>query len=374
MASDHQWYELKNTQDLITPALLLYPERVRQNALKMIDMAGGTERLRPHVKTHKMAEIIDMQMQMGIQKFKCATIPEAELLARCGAKDVLLAMQPVGIQIRRLFQLVETYPETSFSTLVDNTDSVAQIKKEVRSRGVAMHLWLDLNNGMNRTGIIPGAKAVNLYKSLANDPEVILRGMPLYDGHIRTSDPDLRKQDCDRDFKAVSEMQKALENDGCTVTDIITGGSPTFPVHAQRKHTELSPGTVLLWDAGYASKFADLRFDHAAVLASRIVSKPAENLLCFDLGHKAVASEMPLPRVHFLGDYDFEQISQSEEHLVVRCPNNEIYDIGQVFYAIPVHICPTVSKYPRVLTVAQHKITGSWKVAARDHVMTHSDH
>ena len=373
MLSTPKWYELINDRDLVTPALLLYPARVRQNTVNMIAMAGGTERLRPHIKTHKMAEIIEIQMQMGIQKFKCATIPEAELLARCGAKDVLLAMQPVGIQIKRLFHLVETYPETSFSTLVDNTDSVAQIKKEVRSRGVTMDLWLDLNNGMNRTGIIPGAKAVNLYKSLANDPEVILRGMHLYDGHIRTSDPDLRKQDCDRDFKAVSEMQKALENDGCTVTDIITGGSPTFPVHAQRKHNELSPGTVLLWDAGYASKFDDLRFDHAAVLACRIVSKPAEHLLCFDLGHKAVASEMPLPRVRFLGEHDFEQISQSEEHLVVKCPDNALYGIGDICYAVPVHICPTVSKYPKALTVEKNKITGSWAVAARDHVMTNND-
>ena len=374
MKSNLKWYEIQNVRDLITPALLLYPKRVRQNAEKMIAMAGGTARLRPHIKTHKMAEIIDMQMQMGINKFKCATITEAELLAKSGAKDVLLAMQPAGIQIRRLFQLMETYPETSFSTLVDNSDSVEQIKKEGSLRGVSMHLWLDLNNGMNRTGIIPGTKAVNLYKSMADDPEVILLGMHIYDGHIRSFDPELRKQDCDRDFQAVSELKKALEKEGYTVTGIITGGSPTFPVHAQRKHTELSPGTVLLWDAGYASKFADLRFDHAAVLASRIVSKPAENLLCFDLGHKAVASEMPLPRVQFLGEQDFEQVSQSEEHLVVKCPDNKIYDIGEVFYAIPIHICPTVSKYPKALTVEQHKITGSWKVAARDHVMTDNDH
>lgn len=374
MKSNLKWYEIKNVRDLITPALLLYPKRVKQNAEKMIAMAGGTARLRPHIKTHKMAEIIDMQMQMGIKKFKCATITEAELLAKSGAKDVLLAMQPAGIQIKRLFQLIETYPETTFSTLVDNAKSVEDIKKEGSLRGVSMHLWLDLNNGMNRTGIIPGTKAVNLYKSMADDPEVILRGMHIYDGHIRTSDPELRKQDCDRDFKVVSELKKALEKDGYTVTDIITGGSPTFPVHAQRKYTELSPGTVLLWDAGYASKFDDLRFDHAAVLATRIVSKPAENLICFDLGHKSVASEMPLPRVQFLGEHDFEQVSQSEEHLVVKCTDNERYDIGEVFYAIPVHICPTVSKYPKALTVEQNKITGSWKVAARDHVMTDNDH
>ena len=226
---------------------------------------------------------------------------------------------------------------------------------------------------MNRTGIIPGKRAANLYRSMADDPEIILRGMHLYDGHIHDSDPALRKQICDKDFKAVSDLQKEIESSGYRISALIAGGTPTFPIHAQRKHTELSPGTVLLWDAGYGEKFKDLTFDFAAVVASRIVSKPADNLLCFDLGHKSVASEMPLPRVRFLGEHDFEQISQSEEHLVVKCPDNALYGIGDICYAVPVHICPTVSKYPKALTVEKNKITGSWAVAARDHVMTNND-
>ena len=93
-----------------------------------------------------------------------------------------------------------------------------------------------------------------------------------------------------------------LKNEGISPVKIIAGGTPTFPIHALRKDVETSPGTLLLWDWGYSSSFTDMRFFHAAVLLTRIISKPGIDLLCLDLGHKAVASEMPHPRIKIL-DY-----------------------------------------------------------------------
>ena len=81
MTDKLNWYKLEEEDALISPSLLVYPDRVIKNAEHMIKMVKNPERLRPHIKTHKMAEIIEIQMKMGIQKFKCATIAEAELLA-----------------------------------------------------------------------------------------------------------------------------------------------------------------------------------------------------------------------------------------------------------------------------------------------------
>jgi len=64
---------------------------------------------------------------------------------------------------------------------------------------------------------------------------------------------------------------------------------------------------------------------------------------------------------------NFKQISHSEEHLVLECNESEDYVVGSVCYAIPVHICPTVQKYKKVLTVINGEITGEWDVAARDY-------
>ena len=83
-----EWFEISNAGDVPSPALLLYPDRIRENIRRMIRVAGGTSRLRPHIKTHKLAELVRMQIEEGINKFKCATIAEAEMAAGAGAKDV----------------------------------------------------------------------------------------------------------------------------------------------------------------------------------------------------------------------------------------------------------------------------------------------
>jgi len=367
MKRAYQWFELEESRNAPSPSLLVYPERIQHNAELMVTIAKGPQRLRPHIKTHKMAEVIQIQMDLGIDKFKCATLSEAELLAKTGASDVLLAMQPVFLELKKLLDLILTYPKTSFSTLIDNHDSLEEMKKVVSDRNMILGLWLDVNNGMNRTGVKPGKEAEKLYKSLSSMKEFDVKGLHVYDGHIHNADPMERREVCDEAFSSVEQLEKKLIEAGCKVPVIIAGGTPTFPVHARRDQVELSPGTPLLWDAGYARNYTDLNFQNAAVLHTKIISKPDENLLCFDLGHKSVASEMKLPRVRFLGDHNFEQISQSEEHLVVKCLESHRYKVGDSCYALPIHICPTVSKYPHVLTVRDHKISGSWCVAARDH-------
>src|SRR5664280_129640 len=92
--SNSSWYLINNIGEVSSPALLVYPDRIETNIKKMIEIAGDVDRLRPHVKTHKMSEIIKLQMKYGIYKFKCATISETEMVARCGASDILLAIQP----------------------------------------------------------------------------------------------------------------------------------------------------------------------------------------------------------------------------------------------------------------------------------------
>src|SRR2546428_10839913 len=108
-------HKVVNVREVASPALLVYPDRIEENIRRMIQMAGGTERLRPHVKTHKLAEVIRMQMEHGIAKFKCATVAEAEMTASCNAEDVLLAYQPVGPNVERLCRFGQTFPSTRFS-------------------------------------------------------------------------------------------------------------------------------------------------------------------------------------------------------------------------------------------------------------------
>ena len=365
--TDSNWYELSDPGKIKSPSLLAYPERIKYNADLMCRISGNKNRLRPHIKTHKTSEIVDLQIRMGIHKFKCATTKEAELLAKCGSTDVLLAMQPVATEIDSFFRLQSEYPKTNFSTVFDNQKTLEELTHRAKIKSTRIALWIDINNGMNRTGISPGNEAELLYKQAYQENSIDLRGIHVYDGHIHNEDLSERTARCNADFKAVEKLKENLESSGFPVPHLVAGGTPTFPIHKERENVELSPGTPLLWDQGYSQKYSDLEFKHAAVLFTRVISKPYENLICLDLGHKSVASEMPLPRVHFLGDHNLVQVSQSEEHLVVKCIDPDQYPIGSELYALPIHICPTVTKYHSLITVANHKKTGEWTIDARDH-------
>jgi D-serine deaminase-like pyridoxal phosphate-dependent protein len=133
---------------------------------------------------------------------------------------------------------------------------------------------------------------------------------------------------------------------------------------------ELSPGTPLLWDAGYSTAYPDLDFLHAALLVTRVVSKPAGNNVCLDLGTKALASEMPQPRVSLLGIARYRIVAHNEEHLVIETPEARRYHPGDVVYGIPMHICPTVAQYESASVVEDGRSTGEWQVTARNRRIT----
>jgi len=92
-----QWYEVKNAEAIDSPALLIFPERIQYNIQTMIRTVNGhADRLMPHVKTHKMKEVVQLQLNAGIHRFKCATIAELEMCLEAGAKFILIAYPLVG--------------------------------------------------------------------------------------------------------------------------------------------------------------------------------------------------------------------------------------------------------------------------------------
>lgn len=365
-----RWYEIANVADVPSPALAVYPDRVQENIHRMTRIAGGAGRLRPHVKTHKTAEIVKLQMEHGIARFKCATIAEAEMVAACGARDVLLAMQPVGPAVRRFFALKKKFPAASIGAIVDSEAAIVEIVRAAAAADTDACLWLDVNSGMDRTGIAPGADAVRLYRAIHERRGLKVGGLHVYDGHIHEPDLAARTTICDEGFRPVKAMIDEIRGAGMPVPAVVAGGTPTFPIHAGRPGVELSPGTTLLWDHGYGAAFRDLDFLHAAVLVTRVVSKPAPGRVTLDLGTKALASEMPQPRVSLLGIEPHRIVAHNEEHLVIETPEAERYRPGDVLYGIPTHICPTVARYESMCVVEDGRCTGEWRVVSRNRRIT----
>lgn len=363
------WYEIQNISEIDSPALVIYKDRAHENILALKNMKD-VEHLRPHVKTNKIAEVNKMMLDEGIVKFKCATIAEAEMLAMIQAPDVLLAYQPVGPKVNRLLELVKTYPSTHFSCVIDDFSAAKNISETFTPNNLALDVYIDINVGMNRTGIKPTEEALKLFHDCDELKGINIIGLHVYDGHIRDSDLTARKQKSDEAFQSIVELAKQIRTLTQKELHIVAGGSPTFPVHAERVNIECSPGTFVFWDWGYKHSFPDEPFDYAALVVSRIISVVDENTLCTDLGHKSVAAENPLPRVHFLNAPDAEPVGQSEEHLVVKVPDASGYKVGDVLYGVPVHICPTVALYEKAVVVENNEAVGEWRVVARDKKIT----
>lgn len=364
---DPGWFEVRDAAAIPSPGLLIYHERVQENLRRMLAIAGAPERLRPHIKTHKIREVLEMQLALGISKFKCATLAEAEMAARAGVPDLLLAYPPVGPNLAGLAGLRRALPKTRFSVTCDHPGGLQELSRSAAATrpGEALEVLVDLDIGQHRTGLPPGSQAAELYALIASLPGLKPGGLHAYDGHIAHTDPAARAVACDEAFAAVLALKESLIKAGLPVPRVVAGGTPTFPIHARRADVECSPGTCVFWDAGYASKLPDLDFLPAAVLLTRVISKPGANRLCLDLGHKAVASEMPQPRVRFLNLEDAKPVVHSEEHLVVETARSDEFVVGQSLYGIPWHICPTVALHSHVAVVKNGALSGFWEVAAR---------
>ena len=363
---ENEWYHITNINEIDSPALVIYKDRVIKNISTAISMVGDVNRLRPHVKTHKTKEAAQLMMDAGITKFKCATIAEAEMLAMINAPDVLLAYQPIGPKLKRFITLIQKYPSTIFPCLVDNMASAKNIADAATENDIVIPVYIDLNIGMNRTGISPGKHAIELYATCKNIKGIQAIGLHAYDGNIRLIDLEQRTIECDEAFKPVADMQEQLQQKGFDKPIIIAGGSPTFPVHAKRKDVECSPGTFVYWDKTY-QRYTEQHFETAALVITRIISLPDETRLCLDLGHKSISSENELSnRVYFLNAPDVKFISHSEEHLVVEAQPGHTYKAGDILFGLPVHICPTCALYERAQIVQNNIVTGEWKMIARD--------
>jgi D-serine deaminase-like pyridoxal phosphate-dependent protein len=364
-----RWYEVENIEKLDSPALIFYPERIRQNIEIAKSIVGDVHRLRPHVKTHKSIEITSLMLEAGITKFKCATIAEAEILGMCNVPDVLLAYQPVLGKVRRLVSLMDKYNATQFSCLVDNANTAAMIAVEAQKAKVDIAVFIDVNIGMNRTGVLP-KDVIALYEFCTMQKGIVVRGLHAYDGHIYSSDLAQRKAECEEGFKPVQELVNAIEKRGYEKPIVVAGGTPTFPVFAQMKNIECSPGTFTLWDEGYRVLYPDMPFLNAAVIITRVISKLDSSTFCLDLGHKAIAAENSLDkRIRFLNAPEVKFLSHSEEHLVIRSSNKQL-GIGDVLYGVPIHICPTCALYDFASIVVNGQVVDEWEIQARTRRIT----
>ena len=375
MLSEFGWdrrYSVSGIEDVLTPALVMYPDRITANIERTLELlAGDANRWRVHIKTAKLDHTLRLLLDRGVRNFKCATTLELLVACRCGAADVLFAYPAMGANARRARDIAQQFPEARISVLAENQEQVQQW------RGSRVGIFIDINPGMNRTGIDQSQtdKVVALTRSIAS-AGLEFRGLHYYDGQFSALAEPERTPTAQRGYERLLEIVRALEGEGVHVAEVITSGTPTFPCSLAYEGFRggnfvhrVSPGTIVYCDATSLAQLpAEYGYRPAVLVLTRVVSHPHPGIVTCDAGHKAVSADAGVPTCIVMGHSELTPQSPSEEHLPLAVREGaDSPNVGDALYLLPRHICPTVNNFDGALLVRNGNIQSVENVSARGH-------
>ncbi|MDR2071541.1 MAG: D-TA family PLP-dependent enzyme [Treponema sp.] len=360
-------YHFAGEEELDSPALIYHEDIIEENIQKAIALAGGPDRMWPHVKTYKAPAVVRLLLARGIKRFKCATIAEAEMCAQCGAPHILIAYPLIGPAITRFIKLRQRYTASVFWAIGDDLEQLALLGAAAGAAGPAVPFLVDINTGMNRTGVaLEGGLLKEFCLRAGKLPGLSLMGLHCYDGNLGIKDSGEREKAVAEETQKLMAVREAVEAGGRELPVMVMGGTPTFPCHARNKDVFLSPGTFFIQDYGYDSKYRDLDFTPGAAILTRVISRPREDLFTLDLGYKAIASDQEGDRGLITDLPGARPEAHSEEHWVFRMTGSNCPPLGTILHVIPAHICPTTALYPGVYVVRNRQLVNYWEVSARN--------
>ncbi len=360
--------EPADIEQIITPALLIYPAVVESNIRATLNLAGGdANRWRPHVKTAKIPAIIRMLVAAGVRNLKCSTTRELLVACQEGAADVLLAFSVSGANARRVMQIIENHPQTRVSVLIETAEQLDTWK------GENVGIFLDINSGMNRTGM--SQDRTDSIVSLAKLAGRQFRGLHYYDGHMSGVPAAEREAKAHEGYQWLLGLADTVAGAGLRFEEIITSGTPaapyalSFPGFRNGSFVHrISPGTVVYNDMTSLEQLPGLGYAPAALVLSSVISHPTATTITCDAGHKSVSADAGVPTCSVLGHEQFTPLKPSEEHLPVNCGSGETCPaIGSKLYLLPRHVCPTVNNFDEAIFIRDGRISGMEPVTARGH-------
>jgi D-serine deaminase-like pyridoxal phosphate-dependent protein len=373
MLHEYGWdqaYALADVEDVLTPALVLYPELIAANIERTLELLDGdAERWRVHIKTAKLEHTLRALVEHGVRNFKCATTLELLVGCRSGAVDILLAYPTMGANARRVQEIARQFPDVRISVLAENQERVRQWS------GNGVGIFIDINPGMNRTGIDEErGEAIISVARAAVETSLAFRGLHYYDGQYGSiAEPELT-QATHRGYDRLLQLVSELERSGVTVPEVVTSGTPTFPSSLAHEGLgrgnfihRVSPGTVVYCDASSLQQLpSKYGYRAAALVLTRVVSHPHAGIVTCDAGHKTVSADAGVPTCVVVGHPELTPLSPSEEHLPLAVREGAIAPpVGEALYLLPRHVCPTVNNFDRALLVRNGHIESVEPVSAR---------
>lgn len=373
MLNEFAWnerYRISEIENVLTPALVIYPEIIESNISRTLAlMQGDANRWRAHIKTAKLNYTLRKLVENGVRNFKCATTLELLQACRNGAADVLLAYPVMGPNARRAREIADEFPKVRIGVLVENELQLRQW------RGSSIRVFLDINPGMNRTGLeISDIQNIFALIQAVHSKGLQFGGLHYYDGQFGGVEEAERIAAAHTGYDRLIELVNEIRRRGFNTPEVITAGTPTFPAslsYPQFRDREflhrVSPGTIVYCDAvSLAQLSKDYGYAPAAMVLTRIVSHPHPGIITCDAGHKSVSADAGVPTCVVVGHPELDPQSPSEEHLPMRVADDrQSPEVGESLLLIPRHVCPTVNNFDCAVLVRDGRIESVEEVSAR---------
>jgi D-serine deaminase-like pyridoxal phosphate-dependent protein len=350
--------------ELDTPALLLDLDAFQRNVDRMARFfADRPASLRPHAKTHKCPHVALRQLQAGAIGITCAKVGEAEVMARAGVRDILIANQIVGpIKVDRLTDLAG---KCNVMVAVDDPANVDELSQACQAKGVALRILVEVDVGMGRCGVQTPQAALELARRAADALNLEFMGLMGYEGHlVMVPDPAERAARVREALAVLQEAHILLDRDGLPVRIASGGGTGTYDVTAAcPPMTEVQAGSYVFMDSTYAKVRPE--FELALTLLSTVVSRPTPERIVVDAGKKTLSIEFGWPQPLDLPGASVQALSEEHGKLIAAQPDTVSLRPGDKVQFVPSHCCTTVNLHDVLYVTQRGVLVDVWPIAAR---------
>ncbi|MFY9317091.1 MAG: DSD1 family PLP-dependent enzyme [Burkholderiales bacterium] len=341
-------------EEVDTPALILDLDAFETNLKRLAQAVRGRVRVRAHAKTHKCPEIARRQVAAGAVGVCCQKVSEAEAMVEGGIADVLVSNEIVGARI---------------GVCVDDADALRELQAAARRAAVTIDTYIELEVGMRRCGIAPGAPALELARAIVASPGLRFAGLHAYHGraqHIRAAQE--RRAVIQNSALLVKNTKALLKGTGIDCPIVTGAGSGTFMFEVEQgAWDEIQPGSYVFMDWDYArNEWAPPmpRFEHSLFVLAGVMSRPGPALAIVDAGLKASSVDSGMPAVWERPGLSYTHASD-EHGWVEIAPGAPAPGLGDKLLLVPGHCDPTVNLYDWYVCVRGGVVEALWPITAR---------
>jgi len=354
---------------LDTPTLVVDLDRLQKNINGwQAAMNKCNVKFRPHIKTHKTAEIALMQMAAGARGIICSKISEAEPFAAAGIDDICIAYPVFGEpKWRRIAEMARRGVRTTVNC--DNAVAAQGLSAAAVAAGVTINIQIDLDSGLHRGGIPVGdiSAIERLARTILQLPGLEFDGITTF--RSMATQEARTPQDAGHDEgRTLVEVAEKLRGAGIEVREVTAGSTPTARYVAEVPGiTEARAGTYVFNDLMQLATGAQESELALSVLCT-VVSHNAREWLTVDGGSKTFSGDMPRgsapATIARALDRKISVERLSEEHGVARVEGGDA-KLGEKLRFVPYHVCTCVNLSDYLVGVRGDRVETMWPIVAR---------